>query len=126
MNGEDLEARLLALEQGEPPMDLKIASLEDQVSSLKSVSKGYTRIRHSFISRFNLDKLGNATDEDMAIIAQGSLRASGGDAIFDAKLYQGPGKRRDTSSYKQLYGLDPQRVSMIGKFTLHLGIFKNV
>lgn len=40
--------------------------------------------------------------------------AHGGNIIFDADLYEGPGARRDRVVLKCLYGIDPAAVKKIG------------
>ena len=56
------------------------------------------------------------TDAGQDIIQSANTWAHGGDAIIDAKLYDGLGGRRDSSVYKKLYGLDPKWVLEISEF----------
>ncbi|KAF8424059.1 hypothetical protein EV426DRAFT_717055 [Tirmania nivea] len=108
------EERLAALEEREILKDVKIASLEDRVTNLTVSLDSYHVLRNRFLSTFKRDKLGNATEADFRLISEGEGNnwAHGGDAIADALLYQKQRSycRRDVSTYKRLYGLDPARV----------------
>lgn len=94
----------------------EIASLQDEVLTLKLSSEEYRLVRNQFISTFKRDKLNNADGSDIKIIQGGNLTVQGGDAIVDAMLYQGLDRRRDSTAYKKLYGVDPLRVLRISKF----------
>lgn len=95
---------------------VKNASLEGRVSSLTSSLDAYKLLRNRFTSTFKRDKLGNTTEADRRIIAEGNGWAHGGDAVVDAQLYQGMDGRRDTKAFKKLYGMSPGDVRMISKF----------
>ena len=93
-----------------------VASLEERVVSLASSLDAYKRIRSRFISTYKRDKLGITTDEDQKIISEGNGRAHGGDAVVDAKLYEGMTRRRDPSAFKKLYGVTPGEIAYISEF----------
>lgn len=94
---------------------IKISSLEDPTTSLDA----HKLVRNRFISTFKRDKLANATEADRRIIAEGGNGwAHGGDAIADAKLYQGMAGRRDFRAFEKLYGMDPSIVLRIGVYNL--------
>ena len=70
-----------------------------------------------FISTFKRDKLRNATDADMRLIAQGNAWAHGGGAVVDAMLYQdSKNRRRDPAASERLYRLDLGMMLLIGEF----------
>ncbi|KAA8894186.1 hypothetical protein FN846DRAFT_975501 [Sphaerosporella brunnea] len=93
--------------------DIKIASLEDRVSSLTRRLAAYKLLRSRFISTFKRDKLANATEADKRIIGTGNAWAHGGDAVVDALLYTGTGGRRDFKAFEKLYGFLPETVQRI-------------
>ncbi|PUU74678.1 hypothetical protein B9Z19DRAFT_901143, partial [Tuber borchii] len=71
----------------------------------------YKLVRNRFISTFKRDKLGLVTKEDRRIIAKGNSQAHGGDAVADARLYEGTARRSDPGDFQKLYGLPPTVVS---------------
>ena len=100
-------------------LETEVGSQGERVSSLTISLEEYKLLRNRFISTFKRDKLRNATDADIRLIAEGNASAHGGDAVADAMLYQ-THRRRDRSAYEQLYGMDPGAVLAIGKFPLWL------
>lgn len=112
----NLRARVDAQDKKIASQDIKISSLEDRVSSLTSTLDTYKLVRNRFISTFKRDKLANATAADSKIIVEGNGWAYGGDAVVDAQLYEGTGGRRDTITFKTLYGMSPGDVRMISEF----------
>jgi len=98
-------------------LKIKVVSLEDRVSSLTISLAAYKLLRNRFISTFKRDKLGNATEADKKIIAEGNGWAHGGDAVVDAQLYKSETRegRRDFYAYNKLYGIHPLTVSVISK-----------
>lgn len=112
----NIRARVDAQDKKLAAQDIKISSLEDRVSSLTSTLDAYKLVRNRFISTFRRDKLANTTEADRKIIAEGHGWAHGGDAVVDAQLYQGTGGRRDTITFKTLYGMSPGDVRMISEF----------
>ena len=98
----------------------RISSLEEQVSSLTTSLDSYLLLRNRFISTYKRDKLRNPTEADLRTIAAGNKWAHGGDAVADARLYQGQvrGRRRDFATYQSLYGITPAETSEIGKVVI--------
>lgn len=74
--------------------------------------QGYKAIRNRFISVYARDKLGNPAGGDRFIKRRNDI-AHGGDAVFDAKLYQGIGGRADSEVFEKLYGFSPGEVLRI-------------
>jgi len=93
----------------------EIVFLKQQVQDLTISVEGYTLLRHRFISSFKRYKVGGMTPNDWKLIGEGNQAAYGGDAIADARLYQGTEGRRDFSVYEMLYGLPPQIVRDFSK-----------
>lgn len=60
--------------------------------------------------------MGTAAKADRHTITEGGEWAHGGDVAVDAPLYEGVGGRRDTSTFKKLYGMSPGEVPMISEF----------
>ncbi|KAF8531573.1 hypothetical protein BDD12DRAFT_800063 [Trichophaea hybrida] len=92
-------------------LEVKNASLEDRVSSLTISLDAYKLLRNRFISTFKRDKLANATEADRRIIGEGNAWAYGG---YCCRCHA-VSKRRDASTYKRLYGMDPLRVLLISE-----------
>jgi len=114
--GHSLSKRVRVLEKqvaNIPALMTTIGSLQNRVSSLTCSLEAYNLLRNRFISAFKRDKLEKATDRDRRIIGAGNSWAHGGDAVFDAQLYEGQNGRRDFYAYKTLYGFLPETVQKI-------------
>jgi len=96
-------------------LQLRVRSLEKGVASLTAFPSAYHHTRNRFLSTFKKDKLGRATGDDLKIIAQGNVKAEGGDAATDALLYEGAMGRRDFTTFQKLYGLQPEVVRKISE-----------
>ena len=96
-------------------LELRLSSVEKAVRSLTAFPSAYHHTRNQFLSTFKKDKLGRATSDDWRIIAQGNVKAEGGDAATDALLYEGPNGRRDFTTFEGLYGLHPAVVRNISE-----------
>lgn len=86
-----------------------------RVSSPEDVHRAYKAIRDRFISVYVRDKLKKPADKDKQFIIRGNEVAHGGDAIFDAQLYQGKGRRADPEVFEELYGFSPEDVLKISE-----------
>jgi len=96
-------------------LQLRMRSLDKRVTSLTAFPSPYQHTRNRFLSTFKRDKLGRATGDDLKIIAQGNVKAKGGDAATDALLYEGTMGRRDFTTFQKLYGLQPEVVRKISE-----------
>ena len=96
-------------------LELRLRSVEKGVRSLTAFPSAYHHTRNQFLSTFKKDKLGRATGDDWRIIAQGNVKAEGGDAATDALLYEGTMGRKDFATFKGLYGLHPAVVRNISE-----------
>ena len=96
-------------------LQLCLRSVEKDVRSLTAFPSPYHHTRNRFLSTFKKDKLGRATVDDLRIIAQGNVKAEGGDAATDALLYEGTMGRKDFTTFEKLYGLHPAIVLRIGE-----------
>ena len=110
----ELQAKELAENQ------LRLDSLEESVGRMTASMGTYRFLRNRFLSTFKRDKLGTATKFDLSIIAGGKSVPDGGDAATDAMLYQGTRGRRDTVTFRKLYGLEPETVLKIRKSSCYL------
>jgi len=106
-----LETNVTLLQNAAALREEKIASLENHASDLALSLESYKLLRNRFISTFKRDKLGNATWDDLKIIAEGNGWAHGGDAVADAQLYKGATRRSDICDFELLYGLPPSIVA---------------
>ena len=115
-----LEPSVAELDKWQRTYTMTIASLQEQVASLTTSLDAYLILRNRFLSTYKKDKLHNATDADFRMIAAGNKWAHGGDAVADARLYQGQvrGRRRDFATYQSLYGITPAETSEIGKVVI--------
>ncbi|CUS07937.1 unnamed protein product [Tuber aestivum] len=94
---------------------------DGQVTALAASSGPYIYRRNYFLSIFNRDKLGTATDTDLGIIGAGTQSVEGGDAMVDATLYIGPMRRRDFTTFLRLYGFMPEVVrQFVRPETIHI------
>ncbi|KAA8911132.1 hypothetical protein FN846DRAFT_904564 [Sphaerosporella brunnea] len=96
----------------------EIDNLLDKTATMKMSFSPYSFVRNRFLSQYKRDKLGKVTGTDARIIDACDIEAFSecafrGDVVFDAGLYTGKGRRRDVSTYENLYGLDPMRVASI-------------
>ncbi|KAG0640260.1 hypothetical protein HOY80DRAFT_885022 [Tuber brumale] len=89
------------------------AALEDKLHSETIAQEEQEKLRNRFISTFKRDKLHCDTTEDREAIREGNECAHGGDAIRDAQLYTGRGKRQDEEAFVKLYGVSPETVNRI-------------
>ena len=55
-------------------------------------------------------------DADRRIIGAGNAWAHGGDAVIDARLYEGTGGRRGFITFENLYGMSAGDVWIISKY----------
>ncbi|RPA91449.1 hypothetical protein L873DRAFT_1781083 [Choiromyces venosus 120613-1] len=109
----ELEQRDVLKDRKITSLEDKANSLEDQLYTLKLSIQEYSHVRNAFISTFKRDKLNNATELDIDIIRKGNRIGHGGDAAMDALLYEGLNGRRDSSMFKELYGIHPADVVKI-------------
>ena len=96
-------------------LELRLRSVQKGVRSLTAFPSAYHHTRNRFLSTFKKDKLGRATVDDWRIIAQGNVKAEGGDAATDALLYEGTMTRKDFTTFERLYGLHPAIVRNISE-----------
>ncbi|RPA91754.1 hypothetical protein L873DRAFT_1794718 [Choiromyces venosus 120613-1] len=108
-----LEQRDVLKDRKITSLEDKANSLEDQLYTLKISIQEYSLVRNAFISIFKRDKLNNVTELDIDIIRKGNRMVHGGDAVMDALLYEGLNGRRDSSTFKELYGIHPADVVKI-------------
>jgi hypothetical protein len=95
----------------------RLASTHEQFATLSHCAPGYGGVRSRFFCVFKTGHLGvAATAADVRCIAATGVVAVGGDATFNATLYQQgplPPTRTDVVTYVALYGLEPDRVPAI-------------
>ena len=92
-----------------------LAQAEAHRQDLIRSSYGYSRLRSRFLSCFKR-KMRIETEQDRRIISFGNNAAHGGDAHYDASLYE-DGTRTDDDAFERLYGLDYKRVRRIRRFS---------
>ncbi|PUU76820.1 hypothetical protein B9Z19DRAFT_1129125 [Tuber borchii] len=94
-------------------LQLQIRSFDKRLNSLTALPSPYHHARNQFLSTFKKDKLGRATEDDLKIIAHRDVKGEWADATTDALLYRGTMGRRDFTTFKALYGLQPEAVRKI-------------
>ena len=129
--GKSIFDRLLALERDRKADQQAISALRraqladrEEILALKATlaihetrtaGDEYTDIRSRFLSCYKR-RLGLHDGEDMLIIAAGNAAALGGDALFDASLFQS-GVRSDYNTFLGVYGFSYAVVLAIRRFT---------
>ena len=108
---------IFALRRGRSAVRQEILVLEATLTIHETRTAGdeYTDIRSRFLSCYKR-RLGLHDGEDMLIIAAGNAAALGGDALFDASLYQ-RGVRSNYDTFVRVYGFSYAVVLEIRRFT---------
>ena len=115
---------ILALERDRTADRQEISAGRQEILTLKATlaihetrvaSDGYKDIRSRFLSCYKR-RLGLHDGQDRLIIAAENAAAHGGDALFDASLYQS-GVRSDYDTFVKVYGFSYAVVLAIRRFT---------
>lgn len=86
--------------------------LLERIEVLEKSSSTLSEMRNRFLTFYKRDKMRKELDaSDEAFIAAGNATAHGGNAKYDAKLYDGG--RKDYNVYTKIYGLHPAVVSTL-------------
>ena len=117
MQTETVEQQLSSLQQRVSTLETdkyrlldRIDVLDDRIGVLEEGSTAMRGMRDRFLSTYKRDKLlKQLNDYDLDCISAGNRTAHGGNAKYDATLYDSG--RTDYSVYKELYGLHPAIVS---------------
>ena len=107
---QQITANLQTHRQEKSAFEATLAILEARTSVY-----GYRDIRNRFLSCYKR-KYGFADGEDWTIIGTGNEAALGGDALFDATLYQS-GVRTDFGIFARVYGFSYIAVMRFRRFT---------
>jgi hypothetical protein len=121
VQADSMEAQLLSVKQrlsnieAERLVERDERSVErnrllERIEVLEKSSSTLSEMRNRFLTFYKRDKMRKELDaSDESFIAAGNATAHGGNAKYDAKLYDGG--RKDYHVYTKIYGLHPAVVS---------------
>ena len=99
-------------------MDLRdqlIAKNTELENWLRRMTYVFENSKYSLYKAFEDGELNSAESADWKIIGEGNEWEWGGDAVFDAYMYEGKDRRTDPEVFQLLYGFPPETVRRISE-----------